>query len=105
MKRFAVTGVTRDKEYDMTRGKKGSKIWWFSANPNGEAETLRITLKEKPRLKKLQFDIDFADLAIKGKVAIGNLVTRNEVHRVSLKEKAFLLLAVEKFGSILTCLD
>lgn len=87
MKRFAVTGVTRDKEYDMTRGKKGSKIWWFSANPNGEAETLRITLKEKPRLKKLQFDIDFADLAIKGKAAIGNLVTRNEVHRVSLKEK------------------
>ena len=71
----------------MTRGKKGSKIWWFSANPNGEAETLRITLKEKPRLKKLQFDIDFADLAIKGKAAIGNLVTRNEVHRVSLKEK------------------
>ena len=87
MKRFAVSGVTRDKEYDMTRGKKGSKIWWFSANPNGEAETLRITLKEKPRLKKLQFDIDFADLAIKGKAAIGNLVTRNEVHRVSLKEK------------------
>lgn len=87
MKRFAVTGVTRDKEYDMTRGKKGSKIWWFSANPNGEAEILRITLKEKPRLKKLQFDIDFADLAIKGKAAIGNLVTRNEVHRVSLKEK------------------
>lgn len=87
MKRFAVTGVTRDKEYDMTQGKKGSKIWWFSANPNGEAETLRITLKEKPRLKKLQFDIDFADLAIKGKAAIGNLVTRNEVHRVSLKEK------------------
>ena len=87
MKRFAVTGVTRDKEYDMTRGKKGSKIWWFSANPNGEAETLRITLKEKPRLKKLQFDIDFAGLAIKGKAAIGNLVTRNEVHRVSLKEK------------------
>ena len=87
MKRFAVTGVSRDKEYYMTRGTKGSKIWWFSANPNGEAETLRVTLKEKPRLKKLQFDIDFADIKPKGKSAIGNLVTKNEVHRISLKEK------------------
>ncbi len=87
MKRFAVTSLTRDREYDMTRGKKGTKIWWFSANPNGEAETLRVTLKEKPRLKKLQFDIDFADIAVKGKGAIGNLVTRNDVHRISLKER------------------
>ena len=87
MKRFAVTGVTRDKEYDMTQGLKGSKIWWFSANPNGEAETLRVTLKDKPRLKKLQFDVDFADIAIKGKGALGNMVTKNEVHRISLKEK------------------
>ncbi|MBS7409357.1 MAG: DNA gyrase/topoisomerase IV subunit A, partial [Muribaculaceae bacterium] len=75
MKRFAVTSLTRDREYDMTRGTKGSKIWWFSANPNGEAEILRVTLKEKPRLKKLQFDVDFADIAVKGKGAIGNLVT------------------------------
>jgi len=87
MKRFAVTGVSRDKEYDMTQGKKGTKIWWFSANPNGEAETLRVTLKEKPRLKVLQFDVDFADLAIKGRQARGNLVTKNEVHRISLKER------------------
>ena len=87
MKRFAVTGLTRDKEYDMTQGLKGSKIWWFSANPNGEAETLRITLKEKPRLKVLQFDISFADLAIKNKSALGNMVTKNEIHRVSLKER------------------
>ncbi len=87
MKRFAVTGLTRDKEYDMTQGQKGSKIWWFSANPNGEAETLRITLKEKPRLKVLQFDISFADLAIKNKSALGNMVTKNEIHRVSLKER------------------
>ena len=87
MKRFAVTGLTRDKEYDMTQGTKGTKIWWFSANPNGEAETLRVTLKEKPRLKVLQFDINFADLAIKGKQAMGNMVTKNEVHRISLKEK------------------
>lgn len=87
MKRFAVTGVTRDKEYDMTQGLKGSKIWWFSANPNGEAETLRVTLKDKPRLKKLQFDVGFADIAIKGKGSLGNMVTKNEVHRISLKEK------------------
>ena len=87
MKRFAVTGVTRDKEYDMTQGLKGAKIWWFSVNPNGEAETLRVTLKDKPRLKKLQFDVDFADIAIKGKGSLGNMVTKNEVHRISLKEK------------------
>ena len=86
MKRFAVTGVTRDKEYDLTQGKPGSKVLWFSANPNGEAEVLRITLKPKFRLKILQFDIDLADLAIKGKQARGNIVTRNEIHRVSLKE-------------------
>lgn len=87
MKRFAVTGITRDKEYDMTQGEKGTKIWWFSANPNGEAETLRVTLKEKPRLKVLQFDINFADLAIKGRQALGNIVTKNEVHRIALKER------------------
>ena len=87
MKRFAVTGITRDKEYDMMQGEKGSKIWWFSANPNGEAETLRVTLKEKLRLKVLQFDISFADLAIKGRQSLGNIVTKNEVHRISLKER------------------
>ena len=87
MKRSAVTGITRDKEYDMMQGEKGSKIWWFSANPNGEAETLRVTLKEKPRLKVLQFDISFADLAIKGRQSLGNIVTKNEVHRISLKER------------------
>lgn len=71
----------------MTQGEKGTKIWWFSANPNGEAETLRVTLKEKPRLKVLQFDINFADLAIKGRQALGNIVTKNEVHRIALKER------------------
>ncbi len=86
MKRFAVTGVTRDREYDLTQGKPGSKVMWFTANPNGEAEVLRITLKPKPRLKVLQFDIDLAELSIKGKLTRGNLVTKNEVHRISLKE-------------------
>ena len=87
MKRFNVTGVTRDREYDVTQGKPGSKIVWFSANPNGEAEVVKVTLKPKPRLTKLQFDVDFAELAIKGKQSQGNIVTRNEVHRFSLKEK------------------
>lgn len=86
MKRFAVTGVTRDKEYNLTQGQPGSKVMWFSANPNGEAEVVKVTLKPKHRLKTLQFDVDFAKLAIKGKQSQGNLVTKNEVHRFSLKE-------------------
>ncbi len=87
MKRFAVTGVTRDKEYNVTQGAPGSRIMWFSANPNGEAEVVKVTLKPKLRLKTLQFDVDFAKLAIKGKQSQGNLVTKNEVHRFSLKER------------------
>lgn len=87
MKRFAITGVTRDREYDVTQGAPGSKVMWFSANPNGEAEVVRVTLKPKLRLTKLQFDIDFKDLSIKGKGSQGNIVTKNEVHRFSLKEK------------------
>ena len=87
MKRFAVTGVTRDKEYNVTQGKPGSRIVWFTANANGEAETLRITLKPKFRLKVLQFDIDLAELSVKGKLAKGNLVTKNEIHRITLKER------------------
>ncbi len=85
-KRFNVTGITRDREYNITQGKPGSKITWFSANPNGEAEVVKVTLKPKPRLKSLFIDVDFSKLAIKGKTAMGNIVTRNEVHRFSLKE-------------------
>ena len=87
MKRFRVTGVTRDKEYNLTQGTQGSRIAWFSANPNGEAEVVKVALKPKPRLKTLQFDVDFSTLSIKGKQSQGNIVTRNEVHRFSLKEK------------------
>lgn len=87
MKRFAVTGVTRDKEYNLTRGTEGSKVVWFSANNNGEAEVVNVTLKPKARLKTLQIDVDFSDLAIKGRQSQGNIVTRNEVHRFSLKKK------------------
>ncbi len=87
MKRFAATGLARDKEYDLTQGLPGSKIMWFSANSNGEAEVVKVTLKPKPRLKALQFDVDFSTIAIKGKQSQGNIVTKNEVHRFSLKEK------------------
>lgn len=87
MKRFAVTGITRDKEYNLTPGQPGSRVVWFSANPNGEAEVVKVVLRPKARLVKLQIDIDFAQLAIKGKQSLGNLVTRNEVARFSLKER------------------
>ncbi|WP_297067477.1 DNA gyrase/topoisomerase IV subunit A [uncultured Duncaniella sp.] len=85
MKRFFVTGITRDKDYNLTPGLPGSKVCWFTVNHNGEAEVVKVTLKPKLRLKTLQFDVDFSELAIKGRSAIGNIVTRNEVHRFSLK--------------------
>lgn len=87
MKRFAVTGVTRDKEYNLTPGKPGTRVTWFTANPNGEAEVVKVTLKPKLRLKTLTFDVDFGTLGVKGKGAMGNIVTKNEVARFSLKEK------------------
>ncbi|MCX6238405.1 MAG: DNA gyrase/topoisomerase IV subunit A, partial [Bacteroidia bacterium] len=96
MKRFSVTGVTRDKEYNMTMGTDGSRILYFSANPNGEAEVLRITFKPKPKLKKLVDEIDIAQLAIKGRQSMGNLVTKNEVHKVTLKEKGLSTLGGRK---------
>ena len=96
MKRFSVTGVTRDKEYNMTMGTDGSRILYFSANPNGEAEVLRITFKPKPKLKKLVDEIDMAALAIKGRLSMGNLVTKNEVHKVTLKEKGLSTLGGRK---------
>lgn len=87
MKRFNVLGVTRDREYNITQGLPGSKVVWFTANPNGEAEVVKVTLKPKPRLKSLFIDVDFGQLSIKGKNALGNIVTKNEVHRFTLKEK------------------
>lgn len=87
MKRFHITGITRDKEYNITQGIPGSKIVWFSANPNGEAETVKVTLKPKPRLKSLFIEVDFSEIAIKGKGAMGNIVTKNEVHRVTFKRE------------------
>lgn len=87
IKRFAVTGITRDKEYDLTQGAEGSKIMYFSANPNGEAETIRVILKPKPRQKILVFEKDFSDIVIKGRQSMGNILTKAEVHKISLKQK------------------
>ena len=86
-KRFAITSVTRDKEYDITTGAPGSQIMWFSANHNGEAETVRIALRPKPKLKKTSLEYDFAELAIKSKTARGNLVTKNAIAKITLKSK------------------
>jgi len=90
MKRCAITGLTRDKEYNLIPGDPapaGSRIVWFSANPNGEAEVVKVVLKPKRGLKKLQFDVDFAEIKPKGRAAMGNIVTRNEVQRFSLKSR------------------
>ncbi len=86
-KRFAVTGIIKDKWYDLTKGKDHSKVLYFSANPNGEAEIVTVYLKPRPRLKKLVFDYNFAELSIKGRNAQGNIVTKHEVHKVVLREK------------------
>ena len=86
-KRFAVTSVTRDKEYDITTGEEGSKIVWFSANHNGEAETVRVQLRPRPKLKKTVLEYDFSVLAIKSRSARGNLVTKNVIQKISLKSK------------------
>ena len=96
MKRFAVTGVTRDKEYNMTLGTDGSRILYFSANPNGEAEVLRITFKPRPKLKKLIDEVNMAELAIKGRASMGNLVSKNEIHKITLKEKGMSTLGGRK---------
>jgi topoisomerase IV subunit A len=96
MKRFAVTGVTRDKEYDITQGTPGSKVLYFSVNPNGEAEVLKVTLKPKPRIKKLIFEVDLGEMAIKGRQSIGNVLTKNDVHKIALKEKGISTLGGRK---------
>lgn len=87
IKRFAVNGITRDKEYDITQGTAGSKVVYFTTNPNAEAEVIRITLKPKPRLNKLVFEKDFSDIAIKGRQSLGNILTKNDIHKIALKQK------------------
>ncbi|VAW16140.1 Topoisomerase IV subunit A [hydrothermal vent metagenome] len=96
MKRFSVTGVTRDKEYNVTKGAKGSRIIYFSANPNGEAEVLKIVLKPKARIKKQTLEADLGELAIKGRQSMGNILTKHDVHKISLKEKGVSTLGGRK---------
>ncbi len=95
-KRSSITGLTRDKEYNLTRGTPGSKIVYFSVNPNGEAEVIKIHHKPKARLKKLVFEFDFGQLAIKGKSSLGNILTKNAVHKIALKEKGLSTLGGRK---------
>ena len=85
MKRFNVTSMTRDKEYDLTQGTPGSKVMYFTANPNGEAEVIKVTLDPNPKLKKIFIEQDFSEVMIKGRTSKGNLLTKNPVHRIGLK--------------------
>ena len=96
VKRFAVNSITRDKDYDQTAGTKGSKVLYFSANPNGEAEVVQVKLRPRTSLKKLRFDFDFADLSIKGRSAKGNILSKHIVSKIELKEKGTSTLAPRK---------
>lgn len=96
VKRFAVTSMTRDREYDMTNGKKGSKVLYFTANPNGEAEVVTIYLRQTGSIRNLKFDLDFADQLIKGRNAKGNIVTKYPIRKIELKEKGLSTLKPRK---------
>ncbi len=96
IKRFSVVGVTRDKEYDLTKGTKGTKVLYFTANSNGEAEVVNVQLKPHSKLKKLQFDEDFAVIAIKGRGSMGNIITKYPVKKILLKTKGVSTLAGRK---------
>jgi topoisomerase-4 subunit A len=87
MKRFAVTSVTRDREYDLTQGTPGSRVVYFTANPNGEAEVIKVTLKPNPRIRKIIFEKDFSEIAIKGRQAMGVILSKYDVHKIALKQK------------------
>ncbi|WP_179347778.1 DNA gyrase/topoisomerase IV subunit A [Winogradskyella pacifica] len=96
VKRFAVTSMTRDREYDLTNGNKGSALWYFSANPNGEAEVVTIMLRQVGSIKKLKWDLDFAEVLIKGRASKGNRVTKYAIKRVELKERGVSTLKPRK---------
>ena len=96
VKRFAVTSITRDKEYDLTKGTANSKVHYFTANPNGEAELVTIILRQSGKIKKLKFDLDFADMLVKGRGTRGNIVTKYSVNRIELKEKGLSTLKPRK---------
>ena len=97
MKRFNVTGVTRDKEYDLTKGSPNSNVYWFTVNPNGESEKVRVHLRAVPGLRKLELPIDFGEMEVKARGAVGNIVTKYTVNKVSLKEKGASTLEAEDY--------
>ncbi len=97
MKRFNVTGVTRDKEYDLTKGSPNSNVYWFTVNPNGESEKVRVHLRAVPGLRKLELPIDFGEMEVKARGAVGNIVTKYNVNKVSLKEKGASTLEAEDY--------
>jgi topoisomerase-4 subunit A len=96
VKRFNVTSIIRDKDYDLTQGVKGTSVLYFSANPNGEAEKITVYLKAKPKIKKLSFEFDFADVNIKGKTAHGNILSNNPVRRIGRKSDGISTLSARK---------
>lgn len=102
IKRFAVGGVTRDKEYDLTKGSKASKVLYFTANPNGEAEVINVALKPMSKLRKLTIDQDFAEVSIKGRASQGNILTKYAIKKVTLKSKGVSTLAGRKIWYDLT---
>ena len=87
IKRFNITSITRDREYDATQGTPGSRIMYFTANPNGEAEIIKVTLKPNPRLKKILLEKDFSEINIKGRQSMGNILSKNDVHKIVLKQR------------------
>jgi len=97
IKRFNVSGVTRDKEYDLTKGTANSNVFWFTINPNGEAEKVTVNLKPTSGVRKLEIDVDFAEIQVKGRTSVGNIVTKYAVKKVTLKEKGTSTLAAEDY--------
>ena len=96
MKRCPIAGITRDKEYNLSRNNQNSRILYLTVNPNGEAESVKVTLKPRPRLRNLTFEMDFSELAIKGRDAVGNILTKNPVHKIIMKEKGVSTLGGRK---------
>jgi len=96
VKRCALTGLTRDKEYNLGRGTDGTRVLYLSVNPNGEAEVIKVFHKPRARLKKLTFEFDFGELAIKGRSSMGNILTKNPVQKITLKEKGLSTLGGRK---------
>ena len=100
MKRFSVSSITRDREYDIVGNAKDPKIHYFSVNPNGRRETVLIKLRPKPKLKKPKIDVDFGELIIKGRASKGNLVTKNFISKVEQRELGGSRLRLDKFGGM-----